>query len=152
MWGAVERGDSCTAGWPSREGKLLSRTIGQLDRSANDLLRHRSQALRKMRRAVFGEPLRAHPPEIGSVGAPGNARLVDHQRDTDCDENRDGQQHGLGPPGTRAVITSIVPDPAARVCAVVHTCTGWFEGASVDRRGKRYRTSIFEARVVGSPP
>lgn len=97
-----------------------------------------------MRRAVFGEPLRAHPPEIGLVGAPGNARLVDHQRDTDCDENRDGQQHGLGPAGTRAVIASIVPDPAARVCAVVHTCTG-FEGASVDRR----RWRVGERRCTG---
>ena len=83
-----------------------------------------------MGRAVFGEPLRAHRPEIGLVGAPGNARPIDHQRDTDCDENHDGQQHGLGPAGTRAVIAAIVPDPATCVCAVVHTCTG-FEGASV---------------------
>ena len=48
-----------------------------------------------MRRAVFGEPLRAHPAEIGPVNAPGNTRLLDQQRATDGDENGDGvEQHG----------------------------------------------------------
>ena len=56
------------------------------------------QVLRKMRCAVLGEPLRGHPPEIG-LGRPGNARPVNHQYDTDCDEKSDGQPHGLGPAG-----------------------------------------------------
>jgi hypothetical protein len=78
--------------------------------------------LRWMRRAVFGEPLRAHPPEIGWVDAPGNTRLVEDQRDTGCDENCDGDQHDLDAAGTPTVIASIVPDRAARVCAVMHIC------------------------------
>ena len=52
-----------------------------------------------MRRPVFGEPLRAHPPEVGSLRAPGHARLVDDQRATDGDENHDGEQHGGGRDG-----------------------------------------------------
>ena len=76
-----------------------------------------------MRRAVFGEPLRAHPPEIGLVGAPGSARPVDDQRATDCDENRNGEQHGLEAAGSRAAIPTIVPDQEARGCPVLHICT-----------------------------
>ena len=73
-----------------------------------------------MRRAVFGEPLLAHPPKIGCIDAPGSTRLVDHQRANACDENGDGEQHGLDAAGTRRVIASIVPHRAAAVCAVVH--------------------------------
>ena len=73
-----------------------------------------------MRRAVFGEPLRAHPPKIGGVDAPGNTHLVKHQRATGCEENCDSEQHGLDATGTRALIVSIVPDRAALVCAIKH--------------------------------
>ena len=76
-----------------------------------------------MRRAVFGEPLRAHPPEIGLVGTPGSARPVDEQRATDCDENCDGEQHGLDAAGSRAAMPTIVPDQEARGCPVLHICT-----------------------------
>ena len=76
-----------------------------------------------MRRAVFGEPLRAHPPEIGLVGAPGSARPVDDQRATACDENRNGEQHGLEAAGSRAAIRTIVPDQEARGCPVLHIYT-----------------------------
>ena len=82
-----------------------------------------------MRRAVFGEPLCAHPPEIGLGAVPGNARVVDDQRGTDGDEKRDGEQHGRDAAGTRAVMASIIPDRAARVCAVLHICAR-SEGAS----------------------
>jgi hypothetical protein len=54
-----------------------------------------------MRRAVFGEPLRAHPPKIGWIDAPDNTRPVEHQRATGCDENGDSEQHGLDAAGTR---------------------------------------------------
>jgi CRP/FNR family transcriptional regulator, cyclic AMP receptor protein len=62
-----------------------------------------------MRRAVFGEPLLAHPPEIGLVDTPGNMRLVEDQRATCCDENCQSEQHGLDAVAF-AVIPSIVPD------------------------------------------
>ena len=54
-----------------------------------------------MRRAVFGEPLHAHPPKIGWIDAPGNTRLVEHERATGCDEDCDSEPHGLGAAGTR---------------------------------------------------
>ena len=47
-----------------------------------------------MRRAVFGEPLRAHAPKIGWIDAPASTRLVEHQRATGCDEKRESEQHG----------------------------------------------------------
>jgi hypothetical protein len=52
-----------------------------------------------MRRAVFGEPLLAHPPKIGLIDAPGNTRLVEHHRATGCDENCESEQHGLDAAG-----------------------------------------------------
>jgi hypothetical protein len=55
----------------------------------------RLRALRLMRRAVFGEPLRAHPPEIGWTNAPGNTHLVEHQRHAGYDENSDCEEHGF---------------------------------------------------------
>jgi hypothetical protein len=76
-----------------------------------------------MRRAVFGQPMRAQPPEIGWIDVPGNMRLVEHQRATGCDENCDGEHHGLDAAGTRLLPASIVPDRAAIVCAIVHICT-----------------------------
>jgi hypothetical protein len=85
--------------------------------------------LRWMRRAVFGEPLGAHPPKIGWIGAPGSTHLVEHHRAAGGDESCDGEQHGLDAAGTRRVIASIVPDRAAFVCAVVHICTRSFRGA-----------------------
>jgi hypothetical protein len=57
--------------------------------------------LRWMRRAVFGEPLGAHPPKIGWIGAPGSTHLVERHRATSGDDNCDGEQHGLDAAGTR---------------------------------------------------
>ena len=76
-----------------------------------------------MRRAVFGEPLRAHPPEIGWTNAPGNTQPGEHQRHTGYDENSACEQHGLEAAGTRPVMASIIPDRAALVCAVMHIRT-----------------------------
>jgi hypothetical protein len=84
--------------------------------------RDRSCELRWIRRAMFGEPLRAHPPKIGGIDAPASAHLVKHHRATGGDENCDGEQHGLDAASNRRMIASIVPDPAAIVCAVVHIC------------------------------
>jgi hypothetical protein len=72
-----------------------------------------------MRRAVFGEPLLAHPPKIGWIDAPGSARFVDEQHATDCDEKCDSEQHGLEAPGPRAVIarsSQIRPLLSVRLC------------------------------------
>ena len=73
-----------------------------------------------MRRAVFGEPLRAHPPEIGWIDAPAITRFVEHQRAKRGNENGDDVEHGLGAAATRPVPAAIVPDRAAIVCAVMH--------------------------------
>src|SRR4029453_9739234 len=82
--------------------------------------------LRRMRRAVFGEPLLAHPPKIGWIDAPDSTHLVEHHRATGGNENCDGDEHSLDAAGTRRVIASIVPDRAAVVCAVVHIRTRSF--------------------------
>jgi hypothetical protein len=79
--------------------------------------------LRWVRRAVFGEPLRAHPAKIGWIDAPGNACVVKRQRANGCDENCDSEQHGLDAAGHSPAIAVIVPDRAAIVCAVMHICT-----------------------------
>ena len=74
-----------------------------------------------MRPAVFGEPLRAHPPEIGLGAAPGDARLVDDQHATDCDEKCDGEQHGLD--GSRPPRRDCVDRPKSgrsRLCGYAH--------------------------------
>jgi hypothetical protein len=82
-----------------------------------------------MGRAVFGEPLGAHPPKIDWIDAPGSTHLVENHRATGGDESCDGEQHGFDAAGTRRVMASIVPDRAAVVCAVVHICTRSFRGA-----------------------
>jgi hypothetical protein len=76
-----------------------------------------------MRRAVFGEPLRAHVPEAGWIDARASTRLVEHQRDTGCDENCDGEQDGHEIRRRSPVIAPIVPGRAALVCSVVHICS-----------------------------
>ena len=54
-----------------------------------------------MRRAAFGEPLRAHVSKIGWFAEPATTRLVERQRATRCDEKRDSEQHGPDAAGTR---------------------------------------------------
>ena len=43
--------------------------------------------LGRMRRAVFGEPLRAHPAKIGRIDAPGNACVIEQHGATGGNEN-----------------------------------------------------------------
>jgi len=57
-----------------------------------------------MRRAEFGEPLRAHPPEIGWIDAPAITRPVEHQRANRGNENGDDVEHGLDAAATRPVM------------------------------------------------
>lgn len=72
-----------------------------------------------MRRAVFGEPLLAHPPKIGWIDAPGSTRLVEHHRAHGGDESGDGEQHGLDAAGSRRRMprsSHIEPGLSVRLC------------------------------------
>jgi len=72
-----------------------------------------------MRRAVFGEPLLAHPPKIIWIDAPGSTRLVEHHRANGDDESGDGDQHGLHAAGARRVLprsSYIEPVLSVRLC------------------------------------
>ena len=112
------------------QSRLACRMLAGSRRGGCSRVNNRAMpGLRRMRRAVFGDPLRAHPPEIALGATPGNSRLVDDQRGTDCDESCDGEPHGRDASALAPVMASIVPDRAARVCAVMHICAR-SEGAS----------------------
>jgi hypothetical protein len=77
--------------------------------------------LRRMRRSVFGDPLRAHPPEISLGVAPGNAGLVDDHRGTECDEHCDSEQHGrMREPRPPVILVDRPGSRRSRLCGSAH--------------------------------
>ena len=74
----------------------------------------------QVRCAVLGEPLSAHPAEIGRLDAGGRPGVVEHHGATGGNEKgQSEQQHGLdetGPP----VRVMMVPNRGALVCALLH--------------------------------
>lgn len=77
--------------------------------------------LRRVRRAILGEPSLADPPELAGVHAPRYPRSINERRNNRGKENADEEQHMF----TKASLTSrsrstSLPVFAGRVCAVVH--------------------------------
>ena len=96
--------------------------------------------LQRMGRAMFREPLLAHPAESGGVHATGHSQPGDDDDRDRRDDDGDDEQHMVL---TAFAGTTILTGGSVTVCALVHSASGTRNVAAILRGGRR--------RAFGNP-